>query len=127
MKRLLNFILAIFAIIALASCTKESKDTTYEFRYLVSDIENVDVDVILFEYSSNDERVGTNSISDLRHGHTATFTASSMAVKVKVYITMKYYNSSESNKWIQQVFYLEPESNIIITLSDDTIIGNKEP
>ena len=61
-------------------------------------------------------------------GDIKTFEANKRSVKVKLYLKM-YSNLSTSTKsrWIQQVFYLEPEHNIDVVLKDDTMIGPDEP
>lgn len=62
-------------------------------------------------------------------GGKRVFWAHPRSVKVKLYVIMYAAdeNISQMYRWIQQVFYLEPEDNIDIILGDTTKIGPQEP
>ena len=131
MKKLL--ILAAIAALALCSCQEiiQPKPTTYTVKMMLSGVSSsssAKIDLTAFEYNEAGEKIATNSMDEVVTGDTKTFTANSRSVKVKLYVKM-YSNSSSTTKsrWVQQVFYLEPESNIDVVLKDDTIIGPNEP
>lgn len=132
MKRAI-VILAAFAALTLCSCQEiiQPKPTTYTVKMMLSGVSSssaAKIDLTAFEYNEAGEKIANNSMDEVVTGDTKTFTANSRSVKVKLYVKM-YSNSSSTTKsrWVQQVFYLEPESNIDVVLKDDTMIGPDEP
>ncbi|MDY3979929.1 MAG: hypothetical protein SOZ00_07900 [Tidjanibacter sp.] len=120
------FIIYALLLCALVSCSKEERVTTYTFKYNVYDISGVVVNITLFEYNDIGEKIGTNSIINCTYGTTKLFTAKHNAVKVKVYMNVTA-GSSEIYKWVQQVYYLEADTNLDIDIENDTMIGGSEP
>lgn len=117
------------------SCEKAEPtkpDTTYTVTMSMSSITSssaVHYDLTAYEYNDAGEKVANNSISMAVKGSTKTFTASSRAIKVKLYIKMYSDNSSVTPQylWVQQVFYLEEGKNIEIKVEDHTKVGKTEP
>ena len=134
MKRVIAILSAIAVLTFLSSCQEkieEPKPTTYTVKMLLSNVSSTSalkVDLTAFEYNEEGEKIASNSMDEVCTGDSKTFTANKRTVKVKLYLKM-YSNLSTSTKsrWIQQVFYLEPESNIDVVLKDDTMIGPDEP
>lgn len=134
MKRVIAILSAIAALTILSSCQvkeEEPKPTTYTVKMLLSDVSStssIKVDLTAFEYNEEGEKIASNSMDEVCTGDIKTFEANKRSVKVKLYLKM-YSNLSTSTKsrWIQQVFYLEPEHNIDVVLKDDTMIGPDEP
>lgn len=128
--------LAFIAILSLFSCEKivpepEPEPTTYTVKMQLSTATptaSVKVDLTAFEYNEAGEKIATNSMDEVTVGYSKTFTANSRSVKIKLYVKM-YSNLSTSTRtrWVQQVFYLEPEKNIDVILKDDTMLGSDEP
>ena len=125
MKKIL-FLLAIALPLVFASCSKDDEPslTTYTFNYELEDHSLITTEVILFEYSSEGEKVANTSI-DCHNGLSKKITANDKSEKVKVYVKMQG-GSTTSNKWVQQVFYLKKGNNTDITVNGETIIGTKE-
>ncbi len=126
MKKLLLLITTICCLGIMNSCTKEGADEskytfTHNFEGLTS------CDIILFEYTESGDKVNSNSIDDCEKGKTYTFTATPQAVKVKVYAKYSTIFSSNTSKWVQQVYYLTKGGTTDIKVDGETIIGNKEP
>lgn len=134
MKRAIAIITSIVALTFLSSCQEkiaEPKPTTYTVKMLLSGVSStsaIKVDLTAFEYNEKGEKIASNSMDEVCTGDAKTFEANKRSVKVKLYLKM-YSNLTTSTKsrWIQQVFYLEPESNIDVVLKDDTMIGPDEP
>jgi len=80
----------------------------------------------LFEYNENGEIIGNSTINEIQSGYVESFVAKENSVKVKVQVRMSG-GTSNSNEWVQQVFYLQKEGNTDIAINDETIIGTKEP
>lgn len=121
MKKIL-FLLAMLPMFIFTACSSDDdNETTYTFNYQLEDNSLVKTECILFEYNSNGEKVVNHSI-DCYYGLSETITANENSEKVKVYVKM-----NSSNKWVQQVFYLNKGGNIDITVTGETIIGTKEP
>ena len=125
MKKLL-FCLAIVALATLTSCTKE---TTYTFTNNMdySSYSNIrERYTFLREYDINGHCVANNSIESSICGKSYAFTANDRTELVKVYLKVKT-TSSEISRWVQQVYYLEKGKNTDITIDGETIVGPSEP
>lgn len=129
-KRLLMLVFASAALL-FASCTKE---TTYTFtnNMDMSDLQQyiTDYAVYLSEYDATGSCVANNTIDSPSQGVAYEFTANSRAEKVKVYIKVKLqYGTTTSNwnRWVQQVYYLEEGKNVDIVVNGETIVGTSEP
>lgn len=130
MKKTLLCLVAL-AVFGLTSCTKE---TTYTFinNMDMSELQEyiTDFSIFLSEYDETGSCVANNSVDRPRQGVAYEYTANSRAEKVKVYMKVKYqYGSSTSdyNRWVQQVYYLEKGKNIDIVITGETIVGTSEP
>lgn len=81
-----------------------------------------------FEYNEAGEKTGNNTITMATTGKSQTYTANDRSVKVKLYFKMYTEKSSYTeHNWVQQVFYLEKGKTIEVALSDNSLVGNKEP
>jgi hypothetical protein len=135
MRRILTTLLSALALSMMFSCEKAEPtkpDTTYTVTMSMSSVTSssaVHYDLTAYEYNDAGEKVANNSISMAVKGSTKTFTASSRAIKVKLYIKMYSDNSSVTPQylWVQQVFYLEEGKNIEIKVEDHTKVGKTEP
>lgn len=122
------FLLALLPMFVFTACSKDDDDErgkSYSFEYLI-DESGVTIDAVIFEYSAEGERVGSNSINNCKKGTSKSFVANSMAEKVKVYFTFEY-GSVKRYKWVQNVYYLKSKGKTEIKITDDTLIGNIEP
>lgn len=112
--------------LSFTSCSDDEEvvdNTTYTLIYeMGSSSSLIETNLTLFEYNEENEVIGQNTISDINNGYTEQFTASSNAQKVKVYIIM-----NDSHRWVQQVYYLEPGSDIKIHITGETMVGISEP
>lgn len=128
--RKIIFIIAIIGII-FSGCKKDDEPkkelpTTYTFKYNVNSISGITTDIVLFEYNDASERIGQNSINNIKKGNTKTFTANNKSIKVKVHVSAS--SSSSSKKWwVQTVYYLNKGENNSIEVGDDTMVGTYEP
>ena len=107
-----------------SSCSKDDDgpgSTTYTFVYNSIGASYLD-NVKLFECTENGDKIKTNTLNSIEPGRRYDFTASDKAVKVKVYLAM-----GNSPRWVQQVYYLNMGSNTVIELTDDSVVGTKEP
>jgi len=135
MRRILTTLLSALALSMMFSCEKAEPtkpDTTYTVTMSMSSVTSssaVHYDLTAYEYNDAGEKIANNSISMAVKGSTKTFTASSRAIKVKLYIKMYSDNSSVTPQylWVQQVFYLEEGKNIEIKVEDHTKVGKTEP
>lgn len=94
----------------------------------VSTTSTVHYDLMAFEYNEAGEKTGNNTITMATTGESQTYTANDRSVKVKLYFKMYTDKSSYTeHKWVQQVFYLEKGKTIEVALSDNSLVGNKEP
>lgn len=129
MKKVL-FLLAMLPLMLFTACSSddEPKQTTYTLKWNadISSTSIVSVDVWLFEYNENGEIIGNSTINEIQSGYVESFVAKENSVKVKVQVRMSG-GTSNSNEWVQQVFYLQKEGNTDIAINDETIIGTKEP
>lgn len=129
MKKVL-FLLAMLPLMLFTACSSddEPKQTTYTLKWNadISSTSIVSVDVWLFEYNENGEIIGNSTINEIQSGYVESFVAKEKSVKVKVQVRMSG-GTSNSNEWVQQVFYLQKEGNTDIPINNETIIGTKEP
>ena len=137
MKRILTIIATAILASAALSCEKEKQEepaspTTYTVTMAMSSVTPTSAahyDLTAFEYNEAGEKVANNTLTMAVNGSTGTFTANQNAVKVKLYIKMYADNTAITPQylWVQQVFYLEEGSNIVITVEDHTKVGRAEP
>lgn len=134
MKKLFNLLLlCTFCLAIFSSCSKDDeasldeKETTYTFFYSAIDIpDGFDLDITLFEYNENNERVSQKNINSVHQGYSEKYVADKNATKVKVYMEMSKDGFSVYD-WVQQVYYLEIGGNINIDITNDIRVGKKEP
>ena len=118
---LLAIICFTMICVGLSSCSKDEDDeSTYTFTWDTSSY-MID-DVYLFEYSEAGDKIASNEVGSPSQGHKYKFTATSRAVKVKV-----YYEINGKPRWVQQVFYLEKGKNKDIVVNGESMVGSKEP
>ena len=107
------------------SCGSDDDDptssTTYTLKWTTETYGIID-DVTLFEYTGNGDKIGNHRIDNIEKNRSYKFTASDKTEKVKV-----YFKLGSSPRWVQQVYYLKLGSNTDIVVTDNTIIGSKEP
>lgn len=129
MKKIL-FLLAMLPMFVFMACSDDDdeKQATYTLKYDMSGSSSsmVNVSVWLFEYNDNDEVVGTNTVNDIPETYTETFNANPLSVKVKAQYRLSG-GSLSSNRWVQQVFYLNKSGNVDINIDGETVVGTKEP
>lgn len=130
MKKLL-FCFSIIALVSFASCTKE---TTYTFvdntDYSSISATIVERTVYLMEYDVDGSRIANNSIDFPSKGHGYTFTANDRSEKIKVYLKLKFqsgYQTTDFNRWVQLVYYLEKGKDVTIQIDGSTLVGPSEP
>lgn len=131
MKKWLIVLSALF--IGFTSCSKDDefpppipKPYTYSIRYDVQTFDGLTVNLAIFEYNDNGEKIHHNIINNCRRGTQKSFAANDKTTKVKVYITVESNNATKSF-WIQQVYYLNKDSENRITINDTTMTGTSEP
>lgn len=137
MKRMIIIALAALAGFLFYSCEKEEpvpevKPTTYTLKNELTgatEEAKVKLDLIAFEYNEENEKIANNDYDQAVTGGSRTFTANPRSMKVKVHVRMYAPDNSITpvNKWVQQVYYLEPEGNIDIVFGDTTKLGSQEP
>ncbi len=113
MKKVFNLVLVLVCLITFSSCEFEKE---YTVRSEVNSTAAVTVSVC--EYNDKDERVKVNTIENPQKGQDYVFAAKPSVEKVKIYI-------NDLNKWVQQVFYIEDGTEIVIT--GETLVGYSEP
>ena len=119
-------VVALCTTTVFTSCRNDDDDTTYTFIYSVDDVAGLIVDVTLLEYNDNEVIVGQHTIDNLRSGFRQNFTANSRATKVKVRFNWRV-GTTNTVRWVQQVFYLEAGRNINIEITGNTLVGPSEP
>lgn len=122
MKKI-SFFLALFVPLFLLSCSEESP-TTYTVKCGLEDYV-VQSNLTFYEYNAKGKRIASHQMVNARN-QTETYTADENAEKVKVFIDMSLLGKSGTG-WIQQVYYLKPNANIVIAFNGYTIIGPHEP
>lgn len=110
------------------ACTRDVvKDTTYTFMYYDMEVpEGFEIDITLFEYNDNEEKIAQNTIENIKDGFSRQFVANKNAQKVKVYLTTRY-NSYSVYRWVQQVYYLETGEDTKIEVTGTIRVGTSEP
>lgn len=79
------------------------------------------------EYDGSGSCIASNTISPLSQ-RSRTFTANSNAVKVKVYVDIRFKSTyTQKKKWVQHVYYLEKGGNTNIRIDNNTLMGLYEP
>ncbi len=117
-------ILMILVIgVLMTSCKKE---TTYTLKWNAKGVSEITTDVIIMEFSTDNEVVKNNAISNIQNGSEYSYTADEMARKCKIYLTWSYQGSS-TTRWVKQVFYLKEGENTEIVVDDNTMVGTTEP
>jgi uncharacterized lipoprotein YajG len=124
MRKSIIFLLVLCAF--LTSCSKEEQRSTYTVKSSLQSYSSFTTDVTAFEYNSAGEKIANHSLLDAYNGHSEQFTASELAVKIKIYILMSS-SSTSVGMWVQQVYYLTSGGNINININGQTIAGPSEP
>ena len=131
LKYLSLMLLCAAMVLSFSACSDDDdevvNDTTYTFTYsALNPPDGFEIDITLFEYNADDERIGQKNVNDVRVGYSEQFVASPNAQKVKVYIETSYGNQSNYD-WVQQVYYLTPGSDTEINITGDIRVGKVEP
>lgn len=118
--------ISLGSLLSVSSCSSDDDEVEVGKKYTVAyntmgSNSAFDVDLTLFEYNDNNEKINSQSWNAVKENQTKTFTSAPQATKVKVYLKM-----STKYLWIQQVYYLTGK-NPTITIKDDTMTGSKEP
>lgn len=130
MKKFLHFVpLVLLLVVNLAffsSCSKDDDDdVTYQIHTTNFGCSgSVNMDLIIGNYNSAGERIGSQSWDRVPEYSNKKFNAVPGTTKLKIYYKM-YTSVSSKSGWIQQVFYLN--SGKTIELTGETIVGGKEP
>ena len=138
MKRLITLISLAMMMTITLGCQKgnpngdgDSAKCTYTVKMAMTNVSTtstVHYDLMAFEYNDAGEKTGNHAITKATTGRSETYTANERSVKVKLYFKMYTDKSSYTEyKWVQQVFYLEKGKTIEVALSDNSLVGNKEP
>ena len=81
-------------------------------------------------YDVDGSRIANNSIDFPSKGHGYTFTANDRSEKIKVYLKLKFqsgYQTTDFNRWVQLVYYLEKGKDVTIQIDGSTLVGPSEP
>lgn len=147
MRHKLFYFIVVLATMVFSSCdpsglntTPKEKPTTYTIVYnidtssLIEDYisfgASIKESVIISEYNDKNERINIQDMENIRYGSKKTFTSHSLAEKIAVCleIEMSYNGKSEDmTRWVAQVFYLEKESNISVTIDGETRVSSYCP
>lgn len=134
MNRIITLLAIAFMLIGCQKDPNSGQDTakcSYTLKMAMTGVtttSNVHYDLMAFEYNDAGEKTGNNTITMVTTGKSQTYTANDRSVKVKLYFKMYMDKSSYTeHKWVQQVFYLEKGKTIEVALSDNSLVGNKEP
>ena len=134
MRRFITLIALVSLIMGCQKAPDGGQETTkysYTVKMAMTDVSAtsyVHYDLMAFEYNDAGEKTGNHTITMATTGKSATYTANERSVKVKLYFKMYSDKSSYTEyKWVQQVFYLEKGRAIEVALSDNSLVGNKEP
>lgn len=134
MKHFKFFLLTVVALtigLSFSSCSKDDDDDA-EVKYIVKIDDDlgstsiIDVDLTMFEYNNNGEKINSQTWKTVKSGESKEFTANPSAVKVKVYLTLSSTLTSSSSKWVQKVYYLN-EGTTIISIEGTSVLGYNEP
>jgi hypothetical protein len=107
----------------LVGCKKE---TTYTLKWNTEGIQQIKTDVIILEYSKDNEIVNNNSITGIKYGGSYSYTAHGKAEKCKLQLTWSYLGNS-TDRWIGKVYYLDKGEHTDIIVDDNTLVGKTEP
>ena len=103
------------------------QDTTYTFSYTANDPpKGFTTNITLFEYNEKGEQIVQNHVNNCKKGRSEKFTANTDSRKIKVYLVVTNGTQSVYN-WVQQVYYLEKEKNIDVSVTGESRVGTKEP
>ncbi len=102
------------------------KETTYTLKWNTEGVSEITTDVLIMEFSSDNEIVKNNAISNIQYGNEYSYTADEMTEKCKIHLTWSYQSWS-TTRWVKQVFYLNKGENTEIIVNDNTIVGTTEP
>ena len=107
---------------SLLSCSSDDDNdpTTYTLKWNTATY-GVD-DVTLFEYTGGGDKIGNHRVDNITKNGSYKFTASEKAEKIKI-----YFKIGSSPRWVQQVYFLKSGNNVDIEITDNTIVGSKEP
>ena len=115
------------------ACSKDDdekekvQDTTYTFSYTANDPpKGFTTNITLFEYNEKGEQIVQNHVNNCKKGRSEKFTANTDSRKIKVYLVVTNGTQSVYN-WVQQVYYLEKEKNIDVSVTGESRVGTKEP
>ena len=112
------------------------KDTTYTIDLIFDATSAFNVpgaqvytDISISEYNEYNERVDIKNCSDLKYGDKKIFRANKRSVKLTIFTKFHviYPTPLVLEYWLAQVYYLEPESNIDITIDNYTNIQTTNP
>lgn len=130
MKKSIYFaVIALITVLSvgLVSCGSDEEEvTTYTLKWnrsVMYDSGHPIMDVVLCEYTANNDRIKNNVITKIEEGKSYTFAASKGAAKIKVYYSIK----SAGIRWIQLVYLLKNEGNIDIEITESSISKADEP
>lgn len=129
------FAFIIMGLMIATSCEKLSLPSNEETTYTYTD--NMDWSSVqqyisswtdqIKEYDASGSCIASNTIHPLSQ-RSQTFTANSNAVKVKIYVDVRFKSTyKQPKKWVQQVYYLEKGGNTNIRIDNNTLMGLYEP
>ena len=131
MKRVL--FLTLMSVV-LMSCSKDDDGITedpkgidYLFKYEVNNVDRITIEITIFEYNNQGERIGYNTLSNCKKGDNKKFTSKIGAEKLKIQMKAIADDNVSSFFWVQQVYYLDKGKSNNITLTGDDMLGKNEP
>lgn len=143
MKSKVFYLIVAIATMVFCSCessdidsAKKEKETNYTIIYNIDYSDYVKVgaklneSITISEYNELNERVGIQNDDNITYGFKKKYTANPRAVKIAISVSLEAtYNgkTDELKRWIAQVFYLEKESNITVTVDGNTMVSASCP
>ena len=133
MKRLFTFIIAAIVCCTIPTSCNIDKiggyidifETTYTVTSEVGEVLGAEeLDLHFFEYNANNEMINQQVWKNVEHSASQTFTASSMAKKLVIYIDAETAQG-DIEKYVSQIFYLSKTTQI--TLNGDTAVQDTNP
>lgn len=127
---LIKIAILILSISILSSCSKN-----YSFNYNIEDKSGVTVEVTLFEYNKDGEKIANHHFV-AHKGLLKTFKAKSETEKVKVLINFSTEENPQSasdylqnniERWCAQVYYLKRGKTVNIIIDETTFSLGQEP